>query len=66
MKISYLIIGLIASAVIGCSAKDEERQVDNASGVIPQQQLDALQKAHEVEDVLKASADRQQKEIDNL
>lgn len=54
-----IVLALVASGVTACSSGQEE-----PTGVIPQAQLDALEKAKGVEDAMKRQAEDLQKRVD--
>ena len=58
MKILFCVIVFMVAA---CSSKEQE-----AKGVIPQAQLDALEKAKQVEDVLKETEQKRRAELEEL
>lgn len=56
-----LILIICALVLVSCSAKKEE-----PTGVIPKAQLEALEKAKEVEDVLKKQEEATRKKLEGM
>lgn len=62
---AIVITTIITIALTNCSADRSEKEADNKpTGVIPQHQLDALEKAKAVEDVLQKDLEEKAKKID--
>jgi hypothetical protein len=55
------IVVLLTLPIVACGETEEE-----PTGVIPQGQLDAMDKARNVEDVLKNTEQKQLEDVDNI
>lgn len=61
--IRYVLLGLLLSVLSACSSDDGEKE-QQPQGVIPQHQLQALEKAKQVEDTLKQAEQERRDQLD--
>lgn len=59
---AFFTIALFTMAVPACSKSNTEQSSEKSEGVIPQAQLDALNKAKNVENVLKQSEEQRREQ----